>query len=52
VAVLAFAQHHGRGHLLAQLGVRHAEAHHLRHGGVVHQDLVDLARADTSRRRG
>jgi hypothetical protein len=26
--------------------VRHAEAHHLRHGGVVHQDLVDLARAD------
>jgi hypothetical protein len=46
VAVWPFAQHHHRGHFLAELGVRHAEAHHLRHRRVVHQDLVDLARAD------
>jgi hypothetical protein len=36
--LLAFAQHHGGADFLAQLGVRHAEAHHLRHRGMVHQD--------------
>ncbi len=32
--------------LLAQLGVRHGEGHHLCHGRMVHQHAIDLERAD------
>jgi hypothetical protein len=42
----ALAQHHDRGDLLAELGVRHRRSTPPAPPRVVHQDLVDLARAD------
>ena len=42
----AFAQHDGRGHLFAELVVRHGKGERLPHGRVVHQHVVHLARRD------
>ena len=42
----ALAHHHRRGHFFAPRGVRHAEAHRLRHCRMRQQHLVDLPRRD------
>ena len=45
-AAIALAEHHRRADLLAERAVGNGEGHHLRHGRVIHQHLVDLARRD------